>query len=187
MKSTTLRTQICFVAAAIVLLSTGCAQQSAPNQTSPPPAPVAANVAEKQHVQLLEERATLLLMQAGWYLLEPPRRAYASDRTPMMGGPLATSGISYNRGGVERWSVNQVDTSAPLAKWTTIGGPFISEKDCEDVKAAQLTELNDPAFVTKNGARIVSTQPQYAGFATRLAHDIYESERCVSASQIPSH
>lgn len=104
----------------------------------------------------------------------------------MMGGPLATSGISDNRGW-ERYAITEVDTSAPLSKWLVIALPFSSEKDCEDVKATQLTKLDNPAYVSKNAARIISKQPQYAGFATRLAHDIYESERCVSASQIPSH
>jgi hypothetical protein len=105
----------------------------------------------------------------------------------MMGGPLATSGNFEHRGGVETFTLTQVDTSAPLSKWQRLAGPFTSQKDCEDIKASQLTELNDPAYVSKNAEQIVSKQPQYAGFATRVAHDINASERCVSASQIPAH
>lgn len=83
--------------------------------------------------------------------------------------------------------MTEVDTSAPLSKWSRIAGPFTSQKDCEDVKASQLTQLNDPAFVSKNAGEIVSKQPQYSGFATRVVRDIYDAERCVSASQMPSH
>jgi hypothetical protein len=87
------------IAAAITLFLVGCAQQAVQNQASPPPSPpVGTNY------------------PSGWYLVAPPQRAYASDRSTMMGGPLATSGISENRGAYLVYSLTQNDTSAPLNK-----------------------------------------------------------------------
>src|SRR5258708_30482990 len=89
------------IVATIVLILAGCAQQvshSPKEVRAPSPAAKASDA-------------------GGWYLITPPQRAYASDRSPMMGGPLATSGISENRGAYSLYSLTQEDTNAPLNKW----------------------------------------------------------------------
>jgi hypothetical protein len=103
------------IAAGIALLLAGCAQQAVESQATPQPAPTAG--ANDETRGIVRDVTPLLL----WYLLGPPERAYASDRSPMMGGPLATSGISESRGAYNVYSLTQTDTSAPLSQWTKLG------------------------------------------------------------------
>ena len=117
---------------AIPFLLGGCAAQSIPSQTSVP-APSAASASDP----------------GGWYLIAPPQRAYASDRDPMMGGPLATSGVFEQRGAYDAYSLTQIDTSAPLSKWQRVAGTFSSDADCESFKAAEFKKMrvNDSVVV----------------------------------------
>lgn len=105
----------------------------------------------------------------------------------MMGGPLATSGISEHRGAYEEYSLTQVDPSAPLSKWKPIAEEFSSEKDCDDYKAAQIKQISDPTWVSQSASKIIAQHPSMVGVDIRESHDILESARCVTASQISSH
>jgi hypothetical protein len=150
----------------IAVLLIGCAAQSIPNQNSMP-APSVASANDP----------------GGWYVIVPPQRAYASDRLPSMGGPLATSGISEHRGAYDVYSLTQTDTSAPLSQWNRVAGVFGSDADCENYRAAQLRKINDPATITK----IVAQHPNLAGVYVRGLRERHDSERCVGASQLSSH
>jgi hypothetical protein len=154
----------------IALLLIGCAVQSIPNQKSVP-APSAANASDSD----------------GWYLIAPPQRAYASDRDPMMGGPLATSGVFEHRGASDAYSLTQIDTSAPLSKWMRVAGVFSSDADCEDFKAAEFKKISDPASVASAAKTAIAKNPHLVGVDVRGTREIYESERCVGASQLSSH
>jgi len=118
----------------------------------------------------------------GWYLIAPPQRAYASDRSPMMGGPLATSGISERRGAYEVYSLTEADTKAPLSKWQIVAGVFDSERDCEDYEAGQLKNVNDPAWITK----VAGTHRNRLMYQSNM-RDTIEGEGCSSSPQIASH
>src|ERR1700719_3675971 len=102
------------IVAAIVLILAGCAQQVSHHQAVPALSP-AAKTSDA----------------GGWYLIMPPQRAYASDRSPMMGGPLATSGISENRGAYLVYSLTQSDTSIPLSKWPRALGFLVRSRNVQ--------------------------------------------------------
>jgi hypothetical protein len=153
------------IVATIVLVVAGCAQQASHRQEVPALSPtVKTNDA------------------GGWYLIMPPKRAYASDRSPMMGGPLATSGISENRGAYSVYSLTQDDTSAPLSKWQRVAGIFSSEQECEDYKSGQMKQMEDPAWVTKE-----TTTKRYRIVSSPAIRDFLESERCVTSEQLSPH
>jgi hypothetical protein len=148
----------------ISFLLVGCAAQSISSQNSVP-------------------ASSAMNDPGGWYVIVPPQRAYASDRLPEMGGPLATSGIPEHRGAYEVYSLTQMDTSAPLSQWKRVAGVFSSDADCEGYRAAQLKKINEPATITQ----IVAKHPSLAGVYVRGLRERYESERCVGASQLSSH
>jgi hypothetical protein len=153
------------IAAAIALVLVGCAQQAVQHQASPPPSPpVGTNY------------------PSGWYLVAPPQRAYASDRSTMMGGPLATSGISENRGAYLVYSLTQNDTSAPLNKWQRVAGTFSSEHDCEDYKSGQMKKMTDPEWLAKESAT-----KRYRVMSAPAIHDFLDSERCATSEQLSPH
>jgi hypothetical protein len=153
------------IAATIVLVLTGCAQQGSHNQEAPALSP-AAKTSDA----------------GGWYLFMPPQRAYASDRSPMMGGPLATSGISENRGAYLVYSLTQSDTSIPLSKWPRAPWLFSSEQECADYQSDQLKKINDPAWIAKK-----TTTSRYRVISAGMARDYIESERCVTSEQLSVH
>lgn len=115
-----------------------------------------------------------------WYLLLPPQRAYSSDRSPMMGGPLASPPRNAGEfhGAYEIYSLTQIDQSALLNKWQK-AMEFGSGQDCEDYKAAQLKQTSDPAANTRMSERTRERliDPTYM-------RSIVESERCTSAAEI---
>jgi hypothetical protein len=153
------------IAATIVLILAGCAPPASHNQEEPALS-LAANTSAA----------------SGWYLIMPPQRAYASDRSPMMGGPLATSGISENRGAYSVYSLTQNNTSAPLDKWHRVAGIFSSEGECEDYKSGQMKQMTDPAWVTKE-----TTTKRYRVMSPPAIRDFLESERCVTSEQLSPH
>jgi len=153
------------IAATIVLVLMGCAQQASHNQEAPALSP-AAKTSDA----------------GGWYLIMPPQRAYASDRSPMMGGPLATSGISENRGAYLVYSLTQSDTSIPLSKWPRAPWLFSSEQECADYQSDQLKKINDPAWIAKK-----TTTSRYRVISAGMARDYIESERCVTSEQLSVH
>jgi hypothetical protein len=153
------------IAAGIALLLAGCAQQAVKSEAMPQPSPTVGTNDT-----------------SGWYLIAPPQRAYASDRSPMMGGPLATSGISENRGAYSVYSLTQPDTSAPLSHWERVAGIFSSEKECGDYKSSQLKEANDPAWIAK-----VASKKRDRLVYPAAQRDFIGSERCATSQQISSH
>lgn len=153
------------IAATIVFIIAGCAQQAPHNQEVPALSP-AAKTSDA----------------GGWYLILPPQRAYASDRSPMMGGPLATSGVSENRGAYSVYSLTQDDTNAPLSKWPRAPWLFSSEQECADFKSDQLKQINDPEWVAKR-----TTASRYRVIYTGRSRDYIESERCVTSEQLSPH
>jgi hypothetical protein len=162
------------IAVGIALLA-GCPQQAVQSQAMPKPAPTAAANDANRGVT---RNVTPLLV---WYLLGPPERAYASDRSPMMGGPLATSGISENRGAYDVYSLTQTDTSASLSQWTQLR-TFNSERECEDYKSSQLKDVNDPAWITKEAGK-KRNRLMYQS----AQRDFIESERCAAFEPTSSH
>lgn len=154
---------------AIFSLLVGCAALSNPSQNSVPES--AANASDPE----------------GWYLIAPPQRAYASDRSPMMGGPLATSGDFEHRGAYDVYSLTQIDANAPLSKWQRLAGTFVSDADCEDFKAAQFKKSSDPAAVSRQAKAAIGRNPHIVGVDVRATREMYESERCVGASQLSPH
>ena len=155
---------------AISSLLVGCAAQSNSSQNSVP-----------------VSSATNANDPEGWYLIAPPQRAYASDRSPEMGGPLATSGDFEHRGAYDVYSLMQIDTNAPLSKWQRLAGTFVSDADCEDFKAAQFKKSSDPAAVSKEAKAVIGKNPHIVGIDVRATREMYESERCVGASQLSPH
>ena len=153
------------IVATIVLVVAGCAQPASHSQGVPALSP-AAKTSDA----------------GGWYLIMPPQRAYASDRSPMMGGPLATSGISENRGAYSVYSLTQDDTSVPLSKWQRVAGIFSSEQECEDYKSGQMKQMADPAWVTKE-----TTTKRYRIVSSPAIRDFLESDRCVTSEQLSPH
>jgi hypothetical protein len=99
----------------------------------------------------------------------------------MMGGPLATSGISENRGAYNVYSLTQTDTNAPLSQWTQLG-TFNSEQECVDYKSSQLKDVNDPAWITKEAGKKRNRLMYQAA-----QRDFIESERCATFERSSSH
>ncbi|MEA2680804.1 MAG: hypothetical protein QOK03_2526 [Candidatus Binataceae bacterium] len=100
----------------------------------------------------------------------------------MMGGPLATSGISENRGAYLVYSLTQNDTSAPLNKWQRVAGTFSSEHDCEDYKSGQMKKMTDPEWLAKESAT-----KRYRVMSAPAIHDFLDSERCATSEQLSPH
>ena len=87
-----------------------------------------------------------------WVLLIPPQRAYAADRSPIMGGPLATQPMeaAESHGAYYTASISQFDVNAPLSQWKNVLSVSLQSKsDCERVKGDLLHESDDPAWLTQ--------------------------------------
>lgn len=165
LNNASMRRSVLPIVAAIFLVVAGCAQQASHNLEVPAPSP-----------------APKTSDAGGWYLITPPQRAYASDRSPMMGGPLATSGISENRGAYSVYSLTQDDTNVALSKWQRVAGIFSSEQECEDYKSGQAKQMADPAWVTKE-----TTTRRYRIVSPTAIPDYLDSERCVTSAQLSQH
>ncbi len=153
---------------AAVFCITGCVQQAA---TLPQPAgPAAASI------------DTVPVHGYRWFLIIPPERAYAADRSYGMGGPLATTpeGGEYSHGFVSTYSLSVLDPEAPLGKWRRIGA-FQSEEQCTSYKADQLKQISDPAWVSAQARQSPTHLVDAAG-----TRDLLESGRCISAAQLPA-
>lgn len=119
--------------------------------------------------------------ESAWFLMIPPRRAYAADRSTMMGGPLATGA---GEGGEEHGayvlrSIDQADTSAPLSKWEIFAGSFPTEADCQHYKATELADLNDPSWVAKQVQRARGRMIDLPAM-----RDMIEGQRCANSSEV---
>ena len=163
--------------AALCLILFGCAQgagqTNAINQNESGASPKAVQATQQ----------TLTLDPNSWYVVLPPQRAYAADRSPQMGGPLPTSGEYEHRGAYDVASLTEPDTTAPLSKWKPIAGAFTSEKDCEVRKATMPDTALAPQRVAQQNAR----RPSLAGVDTRAVKEMLQTARCVTGAQLASH
>jgi hypothetical protein len=138
---------------------------------APPAQPKAAQIAG-----ISPKAATMFEPPTGgwWALLIPPQRAYAADRSYTMGGPLATAPMEgqESHGAYITYSVNQLDTGAPLSQWKKVA-LFFSEQECEQAKAKLIDQANDPAWVA---AQALKTRTRVLDPSRYL--DMLQTMRC---------
>jgi hypothetical protein len=160
------------VFAALVCVA-ACGQQS---RFTTPPAPTQSDPSSRA----LSDTRTLVDQGYKWLLLIPPERAYAADRSVIMGGPLATGpmGGGYSHGFVSTYSLTQIDPDAPLNRWRPLGA-FESEEQCTNYKAQQLNQISDPAWVTAQARKSPTHLVDVSG-----TRDLFETARCVSAAEL---
>ena len=113
-----------------------------------------------------------------WYLLVPPQRIYSSDRTTMMGGPLATAPSNEFPGALGTYNLMEIDENEPLNRWER-AMQFPSKRDCEDYKTAQLKQISDPLTSTK-----IALKTRIRLVDTPYMRSYVESGRCVSAADL---
>jgi hypothetical protein len=96
-----------------------------------------------------------------------------------MGGPLATSPISGTgfHGAYSVSSLERYETDAPYDKWRKLGS-FASQQGCEAVRAAQIKQGSDPAWIAKHGP------PSSARPDPAFMRDFFGMAKCVGGDAL---